>query len=135
MVRNKKQFVRFGIVGTINTALDFGLLFVLKSLGLPVIMANVISTSIAFVFSFIANKKFTFKASDTNIAREMTLYVIVTLFGLWVLQSPVIHFTKPVFADIMHNDSLALFAAKGVATIVTLVWNYTLYDRVVFKNR
>lgn len=51
--KNKRQVGRFGLVGIINTALDIGILFVLKSLGVPVSYANVVSTSVAFCFSFL----------------------------------------------------------------------------------
>lgn len=33
-MKNKRQLLRFGVVGGINTALDFGLLFVFKAFGL-----------------------------------------------------------------------------------------------------
>ena len=60
-IKNNPQLIRFGLVGGVNTALDFGLLFMFKAFGLPIGLANIVSTSIAFVFSFFANKKYTFK--------------------------------------------------------------------------
>ena len=38
-IRNKRQKLRFMAVGAFNTTIDFGLLFGLKSLGLPEIPA------------------------------------------------------------------------------------------------
>lgn len=122
------------MVGGISTIIDFGLLFAGTQLGLPVIAANIISTSIAFVFSFFANKKYTFKATDGSIMREMILFVIVTLFGLWVIQTAIIHWLMPVTMSLLHDRNLALLAGKLIATGVTLVWNYTLYRSVVFKK-
>ena len=118
----------------INTALDFGLLFVFKSLGLPVAFANILSTTIAFVFSFFANKNYTFKSSETNIVREMVLFVIVTLFGLWVLQTGVIWLTLPLCSELLGSTDRGLLAAKLIATVVSMTWNYILYDRLVFKK-
>lgn len=129
------KLARFIAVGVVNTALDFGLLFVLKALGLPVVVANIISTGVAFVFSFFANKKFAFKSTATNIKREVVLFVAVTLFGLWVLQTGVIHITEPLFTGWLHNKDSGLFAAKLLATVVSTVWNYVLYNRVVFKTQ
>lgn len=134
-LKNKSQLLRFGMVGGINTALDFGILFALKSIGLPVEIANVISTGLAFIFSFFANKKYTFKTTDTNIVREMVLFVVVTLFGLWVLQTLVIAMTLPWLTSLTHNSSTALLFAKLLATIVSMTWNYLLYDRVVFQRK
>lgn len=92
------------------------------------------STGIAFVFSFFANKKYTFKTTGTNVAREMVLFVIVTLFGLWVLQTIVINWTLPLTTNLLHNKDIALLASKLLATVVSLAWNYVLYDRLVFKK-
>lgn len=133
-MKNKRQLLRFGVVGGINTALDFGLLFVFKAFGLPIGFANILSTGIAFVFSFFANKKYTFKTSGTNVVREMILFVIVTLFGLWVLQTAIIQLTLPWLTGFIKQQELALLVAKLLATVVSLTWNYLLYSRIVFKK-
>lgn len=128
------QIGRFAIVGTINTAIDFGLLFLLTFLGLPKIAANTVSTGSAFVFSFFANKKYTFKSTNKNIKYEIISFIIITLFGLWVLQNGIIWLITPLIKNIISQEQLALFAAKLLATAVSLVWNYCLYDKVVFKK-
>lgn len=102
--------------------------------GLDKIVANIVSSSIAFIFSFFANKKYTFQTSGTNVAREMVLFVIVTLSGLWVLQSVVIWLIMPLAASLLANTSYALIASKLVATVVSLTWNYLLYSKLVFKK-
>jgi putative flippase GtrA len=134
MIQNKSQKVRFLAVGGVNTAIDFGLLFLLKAFGLPTISANVISTTTAFCFSFFANKKYTFKTTDTNIKREIVLFVIVTLFGLWVLQTLVINVVTFELAFAHLPAGLVLLIAKLLATAVSLAWNYILYSRLVFKQ-
>ena len=133
-MKNKMQIGRFAIVGTINTAIDFGLLFLLTFLGLPKIAANTVSTGSAFVFSFFANKKYTFKSTNKNIKYEIISFIIITLFGLWVLQNGIIWLITPLIKNIISQEQLALFAAKLLATAVSLVWNYCLYDKVVFKK-
>ena len=133
-LQNSHQVVRFGVVGALNTGIDFGLLFALKALGLPVEVANICSTGVAFALSFMLNKKYTFKASGTNIVREMVLFTVVTLFGLWVLQTIVINLSLPLLQGWLGNQSIALLGAKLLATVVSLVWNYLLYSRVVFKH-
>lgn len=133
-MKNKMQIGRFAIVGTINTAIDFGLLFLLTFLGLPKIAANTISTGSAFVFSFFANKKYTFKSTNKNVKYEIISFIIITLFGLWVLQNGIIWLITPLIKNIVSQEQLALFAAKLLATAISLVWNYCLYDKVVFKK-
>ena len=133
-ILSNQQLLRFGLVGGVNTALDFGLLFIFTFLGLPVTLANILSTGIAFIFSFFANKKYTFKTSGTNILREVLLFVGVTLFGLWVLQTVVIALLHAPLTALIDDSGLALLLAKLVATIVSLTWNYILYSKVVFRK-
>ena len=135
ILKNKRQVGRFGLVGAINTALDIGILFVLKSLGVPVGYANIISTSVAFCFSFFANKRYTFNGHEGNVVRQMTLFIVVTLFGLWVLQTIVIQLTLPLWGTLFSNGQLALLAAKLAATVVSLSWNYILYEKLVFAKK
>ena len=134
MVKNKRQKARFGLVGSMSTAIDFGLLFFFRSFGLPSVGANVISTTTAFLFSFTANKKYTFKTQGTNVKRELILFTIVTLFGLWVIQSIVIWLLEPWIEALGMTSNMCLLTAKLIATGVTLIWNYYLYSRVVFKD-
>jgi putative flippase GtrA len=131
---NNRQKIRFVGVGVINTMIDFGVLFTLKAFGLPTIPSNIISTSAAFCFSFFANKKYTFKTTDTDVRRELVLFIIVTLFGLWVLQSAIIALVTGLLSPLQLSQDTALLAAKLCATAGSLVWNYVLYSRVVFKN-
>ena len=134
LLRKHATKVRFGLVGAANTALDFGLLLVLANFfAVPHVIANIISSSIAFVSSFFANKKYTFKTTGQSVIREMILFTIVTLFGLWVIQSAIITLLTPPIQSIVTNETITLVIAKLVATLASLTWNYILYSKIVFK--
>lgn len=137
LIKRHETKLRFGLIGGFNTLLDFGLLFVFSSFfGLPRGMANIFSTSIAFVFSFFANKRYTFKSSSKeHLVREMVLFTVVTLFGLWVIQGLIIHFLTPVMLSFGATETVALLISKLIATIASLIWNYLLYSRVVFTHK
>lgn len=127
--------LRFTIVGSINTVIDFSILFTLTMfLNIPKELANFISTSVSFLFSFFANKQYTFKSTSKNLKRQFLLFTIVTLFGLWVIQTIIIAATTPVFTNLDINKPAALLISKLIATAASLIWNYTLYSRVVFKK-
>lgn len=127
--------LRFGIVGIINTGLDFGILFFLTLLfNLPRELANTISTTISFLFSFGANKKYTFKSTSKNLKRQFILFAVVTLFGLWVVQNGIISVATPFFMNIISNEAMSLFASKIIATFASLIWNYILYVKIVFTD-
>jgi len=133
IIKNKAEKFRFGVVGFINTGIDFGLFFSLKYLGLPTVTANIVGSTVAFTTSFVLNKRVTFRATGTNFKREVLLFVIVTLFGLWVIQSAVILLFEWLLRDIV-SVYMALLVGKVVATGITLIWNYEMYSRFVFKK-
>ena len=138
MVKQLTQYKtgRFAIVGVGATAIDFILLLTLDTLTpLPVLAANVIATFTAFCFSFVANKKYTFRMSGTSVVREMALFTAFTLFGLWVLQSIVIHWVLPITSSLAESHEIALILAKLLATLVSLSWNYITYSRFVFVHK
>ncbi len=135
VVKKHADKLRFTIVGSINTALDFSILFILTMLlNVPKELANFISTSVSFLFSFFANKKYTFKSTSKNLKKQFLLFTIVTLFGLWVIQTIIITAITPVFTNLGINKPAALLISKLIATAASLIWNYTLYSRVVFKK-
>jgi putative flippase GtrA len=126
--------IRYAFVGATNTAIDFGLLFFLSGIGIDKLASNYISTSAAFLFSFVVNKNYTFKSKGASTRREFGLFTLVTLTGLWILQPLIIAFTLSLADTFALNDQLGLAIAKLLATVVTLIWNYLLYSKVVFKK-
>jgi putative flippase GtrA len=121
---------RFGLVGFANTAVDFGILFSLTALGVQVFVANVVSTSVALGLSFVLNRNFTFR-SDGHRGRQVVLFFVVTLVGLWGLQPVVIFAVQSLLPG---ADGFTLLVGKACATAVSLVWNYMLYAKVVFPR-
>lgn len=135
LLKKHADKLRFGLVGIANTTLDFVLLFLLVSLGIDKIIANYISTSIAFVFSFFVNKSFTFKSKGGNAFKQFLTFLGITIVGMWIIQPLVITGVSWLLAGTGWNEGIILFIAKLVATVASLIWNYTLYSRFVFKKK
>ena len=133
ILKKHAEKVRFAVVGGANTAIDFAILFILVTLGLPTVVSNFISTSLALIFSFYANKNFTFKNQTTD-KTQFVYFLIITLIGLWIIQPLIIEGVKMSLTTLSLNNYIVLFAGKISATIVTLIWNYLLYKRFVFKK-
>jgi len=134
LARKHAEKLRFVLIGSINTAIDFVILFILVGLGVPTLIANILSTSSALVFSFFANKKFTFKATARITRNQVLQFLGITLTGLWVIQPVIIFAVKGIFGSFSVNSFVVLFIGKLLATCVTLVWNYLLYRKFVFKK-
>jgi len=126
--------LRFAVVGGFNTAIDFVILFILVALGLPSIASNFLSTSAALIFSFFANKKFTFKDGGKNTNLQFVYFLIITMFGLWVIQPVIIWSTESTIGHWAINSYIVLLIGKVLANTATLIWNYLLYRKFVFKK-
>ena len=132
LAQKHAQKLRFGIVGAANTALDFGILFLLVHFGLDKIAANYISTSVAFIFSFFVNRSFTFKSKGGNLKKQFATFLAVTMVGLWIIQPLIITGVTSLITPMHLQASLSLLVAKLVATVASLIWNYIMYARFVF---
>ena len=128
----RRKPLRFVLVGVLNTLIDFGILFALTAAGLGLVPANMISTLVALAFSFFVNRSFTFGSSG-NPAWQAVKFLLVTLFGLWVLQ-PLVLLGGTALLDDPLGPHASLLVSKVAATIVSMVWNYLLYDRFVFRG-
>ncbi len=132
----KSPQVKFGLVGVINTGVDFTLLYLFIALfGWTPVAANVGSTSVALSVSYILNKRVVFGDTSLRKLRQFLVFVAITLFGLWVIQGAIIT-TVPTLIWMFYDigNGVALFVAKVLATIASLLWNYFWYSRVVFDR-
>ena len=133
LIKNKK--VRFVVVGGTNTAIDFVLYNLLSkvfALALPI--ANMISSFIAMIFSFFTNKKWTFHDASENYFRQIVLFFIFTIIGLWVIQTGIIWLTQNIFPSVDWQNFWLKNILKIVASIPSLIWNYITYNKFVFRK-
>jgi putative flippase GtrA len=135
LIKKHADKLRFAVVGGANTAIDFSILFILVLLGIDKITSNFISTSIALLFSFFANKKFAFKNVGKSSHYDVIKFLGITLFGLWAIQPLIINSIVGLTDPLHINKYIVLFVAKCLATGVTMVWNYLLYRKFVFNKQ
>jgi putative flippase GtrA len=130
----KSKKFRFVVVGGTNTVVDFAILNGLAAVGLPKIAANTASTGLAMTLSFFMNKKWTFNSASKNYLREVVLFIIFTLFGLWVIQNGAMWLILTFAPHFGLPDWVFLNLAKVIASAPSLIWNYLSYNRFVFKE-
>ena len=127
--------IRFGLVGVVNTAVDFALLNILVSLfGVPPVAANIVSTTAAMGVSFGLNKRAVFRANAKTRMRQLVVFFAITLTGIWLVQGGVLAAVLYLIGPLGLQQTVALNSAKFAGICVGLVWNYLWYSRVVFKK-
>jgi len=132
LMKSKKW--RFVLVGGFNTVVDFGLMNLFR-LFLPLVAANTISTGIAMLVSFFLNKKWTFKSAGKNYLREVTLFFVFTIIGIWVIQNGFIWLIENFVPHCGLSDVVFANIAKIFASVPSLIWNYVTYNKFVFRDK
>lgn len=143
-----EQFSSFFVIGVVNTVMDLAILYTLSTLtglekGEGAAVLKAISFSIVSFFSFLANKKWTFKEKSKDIgnqAKKYSQFIVISIGGLIINTSIVGLVTKfipPLFIPIIafqFTPKLWLLCASLIATAVSLVWNFLGYKFIVFKK-
>ena len=135
MKDTKHRPLRFVIVGISNTVLDFTLMNLLSLAGLNLIIANTISTGIAMIYSFLMNKKWTFRNAGQDYLRQVILFFVFTAIGIWVIQNGLIILAQHYLPRFGLSDQVFNNLAKQGASVFSLTWNYLTYNRFVFTDR
>lgn len=141
---NRRRYLSFATIGVANTIIDVSIFLTLRQLLIPILFANIVSTSVALGFSYLMNKRFTF-GSSKQIRKSLPVFILVTLIGLWVLQPIIIKLVLVLLntpsvdmllqSFITDSERYYELVAKLTATPATLIWNFILYKHVVFKNK
>ena len=79
------QFIKFSLVGILNTAIHFAVFYALYSfMGVYHLLASAIGFGFAVTNSYFINKYWTFKSTGSNIRNEFSKFFIINLFSLTV---------------------------------------------------
>lgn len=121
------EFVRFGLVGVLNTAIDIGSFTLLyRVAGLRPLLANGLAFLIAVSNSYWLNRRWTFRESrEVKGLAAYGRFVLLNIGGL-IISS----LTLALLAGLMAPE-----LAKVIASILTLLWNYTSSRYFIFKNK
>ncbi len=134
------QLGKFGTVGILNTAIDFGVLNLLsKALGITAGFilggVNMPGFAIAVVNSYFLNKLWVFRDRQhgESLMRDFPGFFAVTFIGVALNSGLIIVLTT--YAPLLSGvaPSLRLNLAKASATLVTLIWNFLGYKLIVFR--
>lgn len=116
-----EQFLKFGVVGVIAFAIDYGVLMLLNvGFGVNSVVAAGISFTVSVVFNYLASMRFVFThREDLSRTREFVIFVVLSVVGLGI--NEVIMWLG---LQTIGGSPFAVTAAKVVATAVVMVWNF-----------
>jgi len=118
------RFARFLTVGAVGTLLDFGLLTLLKALGLLTLIANSLSFSAGVANNFTWNRLWTFAdAKQSDWRKQLAQFLLVSLVGL-ALNNTFLLLLEDPLGNLFDQPAYGYLPAKVIATGVVVFWNY-----------
>ncbi|MDX2470045.1 MAG: GtrA family protein [SAR324 cluster bacterium] len=117
------RFIRFLIVGGINTLFGYGVFAILILFGLHYVLASALSTIAGVLFNFQTIRKLVFQSHDNGlIFRFILLYCFLYLVQLGLLRGFELIEVKPIIAGMIFLAPMALLS-------------YILNKKFVFHNK
>jgi putative flippase GtrA len=115
------RFVRFVLVGVLNTGFSYGVYALLLYLGLNYVVANASAVALGVVFSFKTQGRLVFGNRDSRLLFRFALF--------WVL----IWLVNVLFIALLIRAGLDAYMAGLVAVAPTTLLSYLVQKRFVFR--
>ncbi|MDO5747311.1 MAG: GtrA family protein [Actinomycetaceae bacterium] len=128
------EILRFCIVGGANYIVDllvFNILLFTVFWSLP-ITAKVFAVSVATLFSWVANRQWTFRQRRTgHLTRELVSFIVVNILGMLpaLVCLQVSHYWMGLTSPLADNIS-----ANVIGLIIGTILRYVFYRRFVFTG-
>lgn len=119
------EFLRFGLVGVVNTFVDFVVFVLLYRLtDIDPLLCNGIAFLVAVTNSYLMNHHWTFRDTGSTLSFKAYIrFVVLNTGGLLI----------GTLAIVLLGEYMPLELAKLIAAGLTLIWNYTCSKMFVFN--
>lgn len=124
-----KQMTKFGMVGALNTVVDFFIYVILTRvsfISLHYLVANFIAFSFAATSSFLLNRMWTFRSLHPHIHIQYVKFLLVALGGLALSESI-------LFISVEYFSSHDVIG-KLYAIMITWGWNFGMNKYWTFRD-
>ena len=120
------RFIKFGMVGVINTLVNWIIFFILNALGMYYILANIIAYILGTVNSYLWNTLWVFKYKDKASTETTIKFIILNLIGLG-LNTGILY----VLVDLCNLNK---FIGLVTTTAIVMIINYIVNKLWVFSK-
>ena len=123
MKRTAAQFVKYNLVGIVNTTIGFSIIFSLMFLGVSAILSNAIGYAIGSIVSYYLNKKYTFNSKEKSKTQAIKFFVVLGVSYLinFIVLKWLLEFMNPYLAQL-------------ISAVVYTLSSFLLVKFLVFKD-
>jgi putative flippase GtrA len=118
----KYTFIRFLLIGTLNTGFSYIIYVILLYCGLQYAIANFFALVSGIIFSFKTQGKFVFYNNNNKIfLRFFCIWIIIYFFNIFIIKS-------------ILDLGLNAYVSGAIAVIPVTIFSYFLQKFLVFKT-
>ena len=122
LILKKIQFIKFIIVGVLNTIVGYGIYWAMLQLDFNFTIAALVSTLIGIIFNFFTMGRLVLN-SENNVLFYKFVFVVIFLYLISIAG-----------ISFMHNFDISYEIAGAIILIPRAILSYILNKNVVFKK-
>lgn len=123
------QLLKFGIVGVIAFAIDYGIMVILTEIfKIPVLISAAISFTISVIFNYIASVKWVFDVAKEKNSKttELVVFIVLSIVGLGI--------NELIMCIMDKKFGIYYMISKIFATAVVMCYNFITRKLFLEKN-
>lgn len=120
------RFVKFGMVGVLNTLVNWSIFFILETYGVYYILANIIAYSLSTIHSYLWNTLWVFKYKDKVSTDTTFKFILLNIIGL-CLNTAILY----ILVDLCNLNK---FIGLVITTAIVMIINYVVNKLWVFSK-
>lgn len=112
------QLVKFGFVGILATAVDYGIMVILTEwAGVYYLFSSTISFTLSLLLNYVCSMRFVFKRKEGQTrGRELIIFSLLSLIGLVLNQA--------ILCLLVEGLHIYYMVSKAVAAVLVMGWNF-----------
>lgn len=118
-----RQFLRYNLVGFINTVIGFGLIMLLMSMGVDAVLSNAMGYGFGAILSYFLNKHYTFTYKNNSIR------VAIKFFGVLCVAYLLNYMVLMTLLATINP-----YIAQAVSAVVYTMSAFIMMKLLVFHN-
>jgi len=139
-----RELIFFVVIGVVNTSIDIGVFMFLKYIFQVnnqsnwIILINLTSIILAIIFSYFANKYFTFKHNSRTNTKEIGKFLTVNIFG-FLINTSILRLTIYILPNELSVPMIPVLIdvaliGKILGTAGSMIVSFIGYKFFVFKK-
>lgn len=121
------ELTRFIMTGFIGLLIDFFFTWLFKDyMEFNKYFSNGIGFTFAVINNYTLNRLWTFKSNDKAIARQFSIFLILSVCGLLL---------STFFLFLIHQKcNVPFYVSKAIVVVLVFIWNYMTNSLITFRK-